>query len=110
MFRRLLAISFAAQSGVAAVVFTVGFVASMVALLFDELNTGAVCVGFWCLMLAVISGILWASFYFTSRGEGGAHRRNAGHLCTTCGYDLRATPDRCPECGTRAARSPNVGV
>jgi hypothetical protein len=47
----------------------------------------------WMVIFAILPGVLW----LVRRGE---RLRKEEGLCRVCGYDLRATPERCPECGT----------
>ena len=47
--------------------------------------------------IALIFGIAPSTWF--RRASIRRHRVTHG-LCLTCGYDLRATPERCPECGT----------
>jgi hypothetical protein len=56
---------------------------------------------FWLLALAaaIIPAVQWVRSWRRAR------RIHAG-ACMTCGYDLRATPVRCPECGTAVLRQP----
>jgi hypothetical protein len=53
------------------------------------------------LWLGVIPTLLPPAAWFWNYRR--MRRRSKQGRCPTCGYDLRATPDRCPECGTAAA-------
>jgi hypothetical protein len=56
-----------------------------------------VAIPYWFIvLLTAIPPALWF------RAARARRRRRAAQQCITCGYDLRATPDRCPECGTAA--------
>jgi hypothetical protein len=58
---------------------------------------------YWLLVLLFALPPAWWAIGWKRRRN--ARRRAAG-CCTRCGYDLRGTPDRCPECGAipRASR------
>ena len=64
-------------------------------------------VPFWA--LAAVLGPAGAIALLHLRRRLREWRMRGENRCVGCGYDLRATPDRCPECG-RTVASDNVAV
>ena len=51
------------------------------------------------LLMAPVPAIVF--FATCAKHEALVTKRRAQHQCLHCGYDARATPERCPECGRR---------
>ncbi len=51
-------------------------------------------------LLLLVIGTAWSAYLVAKAWRDGPETG----LCPSCGYDLRASPERCPECGAAAPR------
>ena len=58
------------------------------------------------LALFILLGAIGAFSFFAARREAERLKRQTSGFCVNCGYDLRGTPNRCPECGTTTEKTP----
>jgi hypothetical protein len=61
-------------------------------------------------LLLVVTAILPARWTFVWGRTTRRRKRARLRLCPACDYDLRATPERCPECGAQAKPQPAEGA
>jgi hypothetical protein len=66
-------------------------------------------ISYWAVILLLLLPVIgrfvrWMSVRIARRS-----RRSRG-LCVDCGYDLRASPARCPECGASVVTGPRVAA
>ena len=65
--------------------------------MFHKGNDQTLCAAMPTWLLAVPFGVCAGLFFHRYRVR---RRREMTGMCRQCGYDLRASPERCPECGT----------
>jgi hypothetical protein len=81
---------------------SVAVCAMAVALLLLNLTWAVTCFFPVAVLAWLVVGVAAAARRYQSPAERRRAYRLAHNLCLNCGYDLRGTPARCPECGTDA--------
>jgi hypothetical protein len=72
---------------------------------YDDGWAGHLSIHFYFHNLAVLTALLPALWIVLHRRRLRRARAAAAGLCSRCGYDLRASAERCPECGTRIPKA-----
>ena len=91
------------------IVRTAGIEVQLVQVISSATPTRQVSIALYAWQAALLTGALPAMQFYRWRRPRSAERIKRG-LCSRCGYDLRATPDRCPECGTAVASGTRAEV
>jgi hypothetical protein len=73
------------------------YIAGAVASGFPPIHDEYLCIPYWA--LSVATAIPLAAGFFRWRRRRVIKRQALRGHCPNCNYDLRATPERCPECG-----------
>ena len=74
----------------------------------DEVHGRVSCVVVPCWFAFALAALLPARELMLFRARRRRARQTGRGHCMRCGYDLRATPDRCPECGTPVHAPPTA--